>query len=256
LTLGFFLYKLAGSLIVPPGLFILAASALAGTSLSRRKDRAAGCLALFLAAGLFVFSTPAGARFLAGDLEDVEASLPGAGVKAAILVLGGGVRYGGDLSVDEPGPLTSVRIVTAYQIAAKHPWPVSGTGGLPWKPDGATTAEIMAKKLRDLGYSGPLLLVSRSRTTREDLVQARDVLKAKGIRHLVLVTNAFHMKRAAWIAGQVMPEVRLYPFPAGHLLDRVPLRPLDFLPGAEMAGYLACRERVGLAAERLTARFR
>ncbi len=256
MTLGFSLYKLAGSFAVPPGLFILAAAVLAVPNLRRRGNRAPGFLALFLALGLFLFSTPAGARFLAGDLEDVKASLPEAGKKAAILVLGGGVRYGGDLSADEPGPLATVRIVTAHEIARKHPWPVIVTGGLPWKPNAPTTAEIMAAKLRDLGTAGPILLASRSRTTWEDLVQTSEILKAKGIRHLVLVTNAFHMKRAIWIAERVMPEIRVYPFPAGHLLDRVPLRAADFLPGPEMAGYLAFRERVGLAAARLMARFR
>jgi len=255
LTLGFFLYKLAGSLIVPPGLFILAAAALAALNL-RRRDRFSGCLALLLALGLFLFSTPAGARLLAGNLEDVKASLPESGEKAALLVLGGGVRYGGNLSRDEPGPLTTVRIVTAYEIARKHRWPVIVTGGLPWKPGGATTAEIMAETLRNLGYSGPLLLVSRSRTTWEDLVLTAEVLRAKEIRHLVLVTNAFHMKRAVRIAERVMPEVRLYPFPAGHLLDRIPLRPVDFLPAPEMAGYLAFRERVGLVAAHLMPLFR
>lgn len=256
MSLGFFLYKLAGSLIVPPGLFILAAAALAAQNLRRRESRAAGFLALFLAVGLFLFSTPAGARFLAGDLEEVKASLPKAGEKAALLVLGGGVRYGGAFSGDEPGPLTTLRILSAFEISRKHPWPVIVTGGSPWRAGGATTSEIMAGKLRDLGYSGPLLLVSRSRTTREDLAQAREVLRAKGIRQAVLVTNAFHMKRALWIASQVMPEVLVYPFPAGHLLDRVPLQPADFLPAPEMAGYLAFREKVALAAERLMAPFR
>jgi uncharacterized SAM-binding protein YcdF (DUF218 family) len=131
--------------------------------------------------------------------------------------------------------------------------PIIVTGGLPWKPGEATTAEIMASALRHLGYNGPILMASRSRTTWEDLAQAKEILKAKGIRHLVLVTNAFHMKRALWVAGKAMPGVRVYPFPAGHLLDRVPLRALDFIPGPDMAGALVFRERAGLAAYRLKA---
>jgi len=251
LTVGFFLYKLLGSLVVPPGLFILGALFLALVLGRRKNEKGTAMAALLLALGLYLFSTPAGARLLAGDLENVPASLPPRGEKAVILVLGGGVRYGGNLSPDEPGALATVRIVTAYEISKKNSWPVIVTGGLPWKPGEPTTAEIMAARLRHLGYPGPILMASRSRTTREDMMQAAEILKARGTRHLVLVTNAFHMKRALWIAGKVMPDVRLYPFPAGHLVDRVPLRPMDFLPGPDMAGALVFRERVGLFAERL-----
>lgn len=251
MTVGFFLYKLLGSLVVPPGLFVLAALLLA-LALSRRKnERGSAMAALLLAFGLYLFSTPAGARLLAGDLEDVQASLPPRGEKAAILVLGGGVRYGGNLSPDEPGPLATARIVTAYEISRKNSWPVIVTGGLPWKQGEPTTAEVMAASLRRLGYSGPILMASRSRTTWEDMVQAGEILTAKRIRHLVVVTNAFHLRRALWIAERVMPGVRLYPFPAGHLLDRVPLRPMDFIPGPDMAGALVFRERIGLAFARL-----
>lgn len=251
MTIGFFLYKLAGSLVVPPGLFVMIAAALALALARRRNGKPAAAAALLLSIGLYLFSTPAGARLLAGDLENVTSSLPSPGEKAAILVLGGGVRYGGNLSVDEPGPLATVRVVTAYQIARKHAWPVIVTGGLPWKPGEATTAEVMAAKLRQLGYAGPILMASRSRTTWEDMAQTAEILKAKGIRHIVVVTNAFHMRRALQIAGTLMPEVRTYSFPAGYLLDRVPLRPLDFLPGPDSAGALVFRERVGIAAARL-----
>ena len=251
MTAGFFLYKLLGSLVVPPGLFILAALGLSLASSRRRDGKRTAMATLFLALGLYLFSTPAGARLLAGDLENVPASLPARGEKAAILVLGGGVRYGGNTSPDEPGPLATVRLVTAYEITKKNNWTVIVTGGLPWKPGEPTTAEIMAARLRNLGYSGPILMASRSRTTWEDMVQAGEILEARGIRHLVLVTNAFHMRRALWIAERVMPGVRSYPFPAGHLVDRVPLRPMDFLPGPDMAGALVFRERVGLAVARL-----
>ncbi len=251
MTVGFFLYKLAGSLVVPPGLFVLVSLALALASARRKNGRTAAAAALLLSIGLYVFSTPAGARLLAGDLENVASSLPSPTEKAAILVLGGGVRYGGNSSVDEPGPLTTVRIVTAYEIAKKHAWPVIVTGGLPWKPGEATTAEVMSAKLRRLGFTGPILMAARSRTTWEDLAQTGEILRAKGIRHLVVVTNAFHMKRALRIAEELLPNVRTYPFPAGHLLDRVPLRPFDFLPGPDAAAALVFRERVGLAAVRL-----
>lgn len=251
MTAGFFLYKLLGSLVVPPGLFILAALGLSLASSRRRDGKRTAMATLFLALGLYLFSTPAGARLLAGDLENVPASLPARGEKAAILVLGGGVRYGGNTSPDEPGPLATVRLVTAYEITKKNNWTVIVTGGLPWKPGEPTTAEIMAAKLRNLGYPGPILMASRSRTTWEDMVQAGEILEARGIRHLVLVTNAFHMKRALWLAARHVHGATVHPFPAGHLVDRVPLRPLDFLPTADMAGAVLFRERVGLAVERL-----
>lgn len=253
MTLGFFVYKLLGSLVVPPGLFILAALVLAFILDRKKAGKAAPILALLLAVGLYVFSTPAGARILAGDIENVSPSLPPQGEKAVIVVLGGGVRYGGNRSPDEPGPLASLRVTAAYEITRKHAWPVIVTGGLPWKPGEATTAEVMATKLRNLGYAGKILMAGKSRTTWEDMEQTREILGSLGTRNIVLVTNAFHMKRALWIARKLMPNVRIHSFPAGYLLDRVPLRPLDFLPGPDMAGALVFRERIGLAAARLKA---
>jgi uncharacterized SAM-binding protein YcdF (DUF218 family) len=249
--LAFFAYKLAGSLIVPPGLFVLALVVLA-LSLARKKNGkgyAAG--ALLLALGLYAFSTPAGARLLAGDMEDVPASLPPAGTKAAILVLGGGVSYGGNHYPDEPGALATLRLLAALEAAKTNPGPVIVTGGLPWKPGEATTAEVMAKTLRRMGFKGEILMAGRTRTTREDLVQAGEIMQSLKLGHLVLVTNAFHMKRALWLAARHVHGAVVHPFPAGHLVDRVPLRPLDFLPTADMAGPLLFRERVGLSVERL-----
>ena len=249
--MAFFAYKLAGSLAVPPGLFILGLLALA-LSLGRRKNgKGYAAAALLLAVGLYVFSTPAGARLLAGDLEDVPASLPPAGTKAATLVLGGGVSYGGTHYPDEPGALATLRLLAALEVSKKNPGPVIVTGGLPWKPGEATTAEVMAKALRRMGFKGEILMAGRTRTTREDLREAGQIMKSLKLGHLVLVTNAFHMKRALWLASRSVHRAEVHPFPAGHLVDRVPLRALDFLPAADMAGALLFRERVGLAVERL-----
>lgn len=249
--MAFFAYKLAGSMIVPPGLFILCLVALA-LSLARKKNgKGYAAFALLLALGLYIFSTPAGARLLAGDVEDVKASLPPVGTKAAILVLGGGVSYGGTHYPDEPGALATLRLLAALEVSKNNPGPVIVTGGLPWKPGEATTAEVMARALRRMGFKGEILMAGRTRTTREDLVRAGEIMESLKLGHLVLVTNAFHMKRALWLAARHVHGAELHPFPAGHLVDRVPLRPLDFLPTADMAGAVLFRERVGLAVERL-----
>ena len=118
----FLLYKLAGSMIVPPGLFIIILLLLA--AVAWRKPRRKGlafslCLFAFI---LCVMSTSAGALLITGPLETLyKAKLPPQNADAAILVLAGGSSYDDKGSSVQPGVYAMERVYAAVQLAKERP---------------------------------------------------------------------------------------------------------------------------------------
>ena len=145
-------------------------------------------------------ATEWGASGLLGPLEAAypafsDEELPQA---EAIVVLGGGINgesrfgLGGDFNQAAD---RLWRGATLYR-AQKAPWVVlsGGTtlsGGLP-------ESVMMAQKWGSLGLpAAPLIQEPDSRTTRENAQYTRALLQGRGIEHILLVTSASHMRRAA-----------------------------------------------------------
>jgi uncharacterized SAM-binding protein YcdF (DUF218 family) len=69
-----------------------------------------------------------------------------------------------------------------------------------------------------------------------------------GFDAVVVVTNAFHMKRSLWCAEKALRDVKVYPWPVGRLSDDRLLDALDFLPDSLHESVLGLREYLGLVA--------
>lgn len=246
---SFFLYKLAGMVVTLPGLllilmFLAALWAFRGPS----RKPVLGLFLLLLACGLTFLSTPLGVRKVLLPLETaIESSLPPSERETLVVVLSGGLWRGADGQV-QVGMHTLQRLVGGWEVARQNHWPLVLSGGDPGNHGGETLAEAMAHRVRQWGFEEPLILETDSRTTWENLENTRAIMDERGIRDVVLVTHAYHMKRSLLSALRAMPGYRIYPWSVGRFADEGPLTVTDWLPSS---GYLyqnmiAIREYVGL----------
>lgn len=252
----FFLYKLLGSLCVPPGLFILLASLAAAVSLRKpRRPRKAACF-FFCAFVLWFMSCSAGALCITGPLEErFERKLPPAGEKAAIVVLAGGSSYDAHGNSVQPGLYALERLFAAVQLAKE----LSGdtvllfSGGNVFGSSSCSEAQVLREAATALGCRAPMLSEEKSRTTAENFIYTAELLRENSIKNAVIVTNAFHIPRSMKNAARFMPEISAFPWPSGRLTDPVIRGFSSFLPNASdfMTSAVGIKEWVGLAARAL-----
>jgi len=117
----------------------------------------------------------------------------------AIVVLGGGVRR--DLSEDDtdgfaPKQDAQDRLLYAARLARISQLPILVSGGAPI-PQTPPEARVMRRVMeRDLGIS-VRWVEDRSLDTGENARFSEELLRADGIRHVVLVTSPSHLQRAS-----------------------------------------------------------
>jgi uncharacterized SAM-binding protein YcdF (DUF218 family) len=94
---------------------------------------------------------------------------------------------------------------------------------------------------------GAMLLEQRSRNTYENAVFVRPLLEQRGVRHILLVTSAAHMRRS--VAAFERQGLEVSPAPTDVQVVPVPFSPLRVLPATEALGFSqqAVKEYVGLA---------
>jgi uncharacterized SAM-binding protein YcdF (DUF218 family) len=118
---------------------------------------------------------------------------------AAIVVLSGSLRRVGPGDAGfEPGTDTLYRCVRAAELYRQAPCPVLVTGGKVHAGDpGPAVAAVMRDFLLTQGVRPDDLLVEDgSRTTYENAAASARLLETKGLRRVVLVTDAAHLRRA------------------------------------------------------------
>ena len=115
--------------------------------------------------------------------------------KADVAIVMGAAAYG-----DKPSPVFEQRI--AHGVALYKQGMVKKiilTGGF---GDGAEHAESEVARRFAIEQGVPerdLLMEKKSRTTLENLQQARDLMKAHGLNGALLVSDPMHMERARWM---------------------------------------------------------
>ena len=248
--------KLVGSLLLPPGIFILLfVSAAILVHLGRK--RSAMVVGLVSAATLWALSTTPVANLLIAPLEDSrQASFPipssGKPAATAIVVLGGGYllhspEYAGLASLV---PESEARAVRGAELQRQTGLPLIFTGGAPGIP-GAKESEADAALrfwLRQGIEPGKIELETKSRDTFEN---ARYTKALAGAGPVYLVTSAWHMPRAILAFSQA--GIGVIPVPTAYREDLRPLTAKDFLPdmGSLEISRNAIHEYLGLAWYRL-----
>jgi len=238
------------ALILPPAAPLIIA--LIGLALAPRHRRLGRSLTGFGVGLLVVLSLPVVAIALARSVDD--SPVPDASAMAsaqAIVVLGGGVRrdapeYG---ATDTMNSLTLERVRYAARLARLTGLPVLVSGG---SASGQTPPEatLMRAALQD-EYGVPVRWAeTRSRNTRENAQMSAALLRADGIRRVLLVGHSFDLPRttaefAAEGIETIAAPTRLPPRHTPALLDFVPSA------AALQGSYYALYEVYALAWRRL-----
>jgi uncharacterized SAM-binding protein YcdF (DUF218 family) len=194
---------------------------------------------------LYLAATPAVATRMLQAVEVRPALQPDFSAAQAIVVLGGGVHAGdGGRVPDTLGTGSLERVVFAARAYRLLHLKVAVTGaGL---PDRAAEAALM-KSVLEGDFNVPVTWVEdQSRSTWENAVETAKLLKPAGVTTVVLVTHAWHMKRALWSFERA--GLHALPWPAPITYDE-PRRFDDYLPSiaALEDSYRALHEAIGLA---------
>jgi uncharacterized SAM-binding protein YcdF (DUF218 family) len=176
----------------------------------QRRDRRPGKWALCAAwAALFLYSWKPCATLLIGLLEWQAPIRPATNPGAQVMVV-----LSGALNVVNP-PEPSVFAAFSTDVRCRHAawlyhhgWrmPVVPSGGA--AGPGFTYAAVMDKALQQEGLPAEdIWIEDRSQSTYESARYTADLLHSKGIRRILLVTEAYHMPRAVRLFRRAGLEV-------------------------------------------------
>lgn len=251
--------KLVTQLLLPPGSLVLLA--IVGLLFMRRWWGKG--LLLLSVAGLWLLSTGPVRDDLARPLEFASPALSESAVQqlaqlpqgsTAIVVLGGGIRenapeYGGR---DELEHYALQRVLYAADLSLKTGLPVFASGGLPLSRAKETEGGIMRRQLIRFGVPEDRAFAEEaSNNTWQNALFLKQMLQARGIGHVVLVTTAWHMPRSLWCFRQ--QGLTVTPAPTDFMTYLGSRDARSFLPDAGKLNdsSLALHEYIGLAWYRL-----
>ncbi len=189
------LRAIARSLVLLPLGPILLASF--GLWLGRRRRRPlAGRLVAGAALGLLLaLSLPVVANRLSMRVEAYPPLDPSLAVHAeVIVVLGGGMRRPPPPAAAQPSPETIERLAGGAALARRTGLPLLVSGGT--FGSAPPEADAMAEALRQQFGLEARFVERRSRDTRENAIESARLLRPAGLRRVLLVTSAVHMRRA------------------------------------------------------------
>jgi len=242
LPLTFLLKKYVSILLLPPTLPLLCSAI--GLLLVRRRPR----IGLTLAWGglllTWCLSTPAFVRLLTTPLENVPVLSAEKLMRGeAIVILGAGAhRHMPEYGRSGPTRLALERLRYGARLARHSGLPVLLSGEVGPMADVLENDFSIAPRWRE---SGSLDTADNARRSAAILVKA-------GVRRIVLVTHAAHMRRALGEFG--MHGIEVIPAPTAFLSmrerDDTDLEYVDYLPGpsAAFTAWYALHEWLGLAA--------
>lgn len=221
-----------------------------------RRPRSSRLMSVVAVAGLFFWSWPPTTALFAYTLERWYPIAPfPVGDAEAIVVLGASA-YPPDAS--QPGPLPGYGTYLRCQHAAwlYRNWkalPVVVSGGSGSGLSNTTLADVMRQTLVDAGVPETMILTEgHSQSTYENALFTAQLLRAKQIRRVALVTEGYHMPRSV----QCFRKQGIDVVPAGCDLRYLQFkgRWSQFFPASNMIGFNedTLHEWVGLCWYRLS----
>jgi len=190
------------------------------------------------------------------DVADLKKQTQAAGApQTAIVVLGGGrERRAPEFGMADLTRDSLARLRYGVWLSRETGLPVAYSGGVGWAgdADGPSEAEIAAR-VAERDFLRPLKWTeAQSRDTRENAGRTVPMLRAAGIRQIVLVTQAYHMPRSKRAFEEAVAAtgggIRILPAPMGYFVQAE--RPvLRWLPSSEgfRQNRLMLHELLGLA---------
>lgn len=137
----------------------------------------------------------------------------------AILVLGGGVEpYAPEYGMSNLGSYSLESLRYGLWLGRETGWPVGFSGGIGWANRAGAAEADVAARIAAQEYGRPLRWIeSESRDTRENAARSLPLLKAAGVRHVLLVTRGWHMQRALALFNEAAADsgIRIEAAPMG-----------------------------------------
>lgn len=245
----FYLYKIAGSLVVPPGLLCALLFIVALLVMVKRTKKAAGYLLIVIAVALWFVSTDTGANIITGSVEKMcGRELPSGSAPVTVLLLGGGNLYDDSGASVRPGPYALEDLFTALELLRERGGTLVVSGGDVFGGQKKSEADIFEETARKAGWTGRIIKEGKSRTTKENLMNTAAILGRENTISLVLVTSAFHMPRSMKFAKKYIPGIKVYPCPSPRVTDPIFRGISSLLPhaGAFEVSCIGIKERIGM----------
>jgi uncharacterized SAM-binding protein YcdF (DUF218 family) len=246
----FILKKIITLSILPPGIFIVLL--LLGAIFLKKRLK---LLMVSLAILLYIFSIEPTKDLFLMPLEDTFKPPPVNEVKAcdAYVVLGGGI-YDNAPDIDGkgiPGEDAMGRAVCAFRLFRLFKKPIIFSGGKigERKPE----SEVAKRLFLSLGVNENYVLSEdRSMDTFENARYVKELADRHKIAKIVLITNAYHMKRSKMLFDKHFKEV--LPFPIGYKSSRMKYDVYGFLPNAGNMAVIsiAIKEYLGIIFYKIT----
>jgi uncharacterized SAM-binding protein YcdF (DUF218 family) len=238
--------------ILPPGLFI-SILIISGVWSLHKKNWKTGIMALIFGCFMWALSISPLSDAMIRGLES-EYGIPKNVKGNVIILLGRGVAdKAPDLTgVGAPSGSYLTRIVTAVRLQKRLHIPiiVSGRLGAEAKEDKAKNKviedHIVKRFLTDLGVPAKKIIVEdKSRDTFENVKFTKEICDRSGFKAPVLVTSAYHLKRAVMTFDKV--GLKVLPFPAGfESWEGKEYKWQSYLPGDFSIASIAIKEYLGL----------
>jgi len=231
--MSFFLKKLLSLILLPPTLFIILFLIIAIIS----KRRVVSLLAFFGAFGLYLLSVEPVKDMLYKPLEE-SYPVPREVQADALVVLGGGSYNTGILKED-----SMKRLLTGFILHKRYGLPIilSGGASIGKLPE----AEVMKQVLEELGVDKKEIITEvRSRDTFENAKYVKEICKERNFKKIVLITSAYHMRRAVETFRKAGLET--IPYPTDFKQDKS-YNLYSFIPRMSVLNdsYKALREHLG-----------
>ncbi|XJZ27000.1 YdcF family protein [Bacillota bacterium Lsc_1132] len=241
-----YIIKFIYGFLLPPGLFILLLFA-AGIWFYRFQKKN-GLFLLILSFFIYLFSAEITGELLLHSLEKLYQ--PPQTIKGDVIVMLGGGATGDTTDIDGQGQLTghsANRLLTAARMYKKTHLPIIISGGTVFK-DSGNEAEIAKRQLISLGISAEkILLDKKSLNTEQNAKFTKQILSAGHFKHPILITSAFHMKRA--VINFAQQGVQVLPYPTDYITNKtIAIYANQFVPSGLENTRLALKEYLGILA--------
>ncbi len=216
-----YLLKFGASFVLPPGIFFVMFFVLSFWCWHHRQRQTAMVLA-GITLVFYLLSTGIVAERLLGGLESAYEP-PEQPQGDVIIMLGGGAMP--DVpDVDGTGGLCSSpanRLLTAVRLQRKLQVPILLSGGQVYE-DSGQEAVIAKRMLMSLGVEEKDILVeAKSQNTSQNARFSSEILQEHGFTKPILVTSAFHMKRA--VLNFEKAGTQVVPYPTDYMVSHHPV---------------------------------
>ena len=170
-----------------------------------KKRKKSGLVLILISTFLYLASSEV---FIDKKLYDLENVLLGGGI---ITTTGEG---------NIPGIMPAVRIMKTAEYYKKYPKKIYISGGSPLQNQ-ESESSVYARELISLGVNSEDIIVEEnSKNTNENALFIKQELEKNGIKNIILITSAFHMKRSMFIFKKNLDGVEIIPAPCNFLASK------------------------------------